>query len=138
MKPPRQMPAVDAILDAVSASYTIGPARIALIHNTVLYPLCVHAIAAAIASHTGSSSQQQVWFRLNTLGNVDFAVDSVYYNKAVYPEICDALQGEELIVVSEDVKRIWQRHGLLPYAHRDEATKQQMLKLIADHTTERK
>lgn len=131
LKPPRQMPAVDAILDAVSASYTIGPGRIALIQDTVLYPLCVHAVAHTIGSHADFSSQKQTWYRLRQLGNVNFAVDAVYYSKYVYLEVSYALHGDDLFVVSEAILQIWRRHGLLPYVQRDEANRQEALALIA-------
>lgn len=133
LKPSRQIAAVDAIFDAISASYTIGPARISLIQGTTLYPACVHAAATTIDSAADLSSQKRTWHRLARLGDVDFAVDTAHYSKVVYNEACRALEANDLKTTSSAVKRVWEEHGLLPHTQREPATCAEAFQIIEEN-----
>jgi hypothetical protein len=130
LKPSRPVAAVDAILDAISASCTIGPARVSLIQNTPLYAVCLHAVAQAIDAAADASTQKHTWRRLNRLGDVPFAVDAVHYNNTILHDVCAALQADDLHAASDAVKRMWQEHGLVPYTSRDSEARDNALQLI--------
>lgn len=121
-------------MDAINATYGIAPARLALIQDTVLYPMCLHVVAHAIDGASDISRQKQAWYRLGRLGDADFAVDAVHYAQKVYQDACAALQSNEVCAASDAVKQVWKTHELLPYKQRSSSFREQALQFIDRQT----